>query len=100
MKIFVSNIDEAIGYTATYVVVNAMLQNYLFGKVRWPWMSELYEYLQGVYLFGQAIVSVVRNPAQADLQRHGQGPDAEHRPPLGDEPPVLRHLWLAARWAG
>ena len=39
VKIFVSNIDEAMAYTAMYVVVNAMLQNYLFGKVRWPWMS-------------------------------------------------------------
>ncbi len=61
VKIFVSNIEEAIAYTATYVVVNAMLQNYLFGKVRWPWVSELYEYCQGVFL-AKAIVSVVLRP--------------------------------------
>jgi cellulose synthase (UDP-forming) len=58
VKIFVSNIDEAIAYTATYVVVNAMLQNYLFGLVRWPWVSELYEYCQGVYL-AKPILSVL-----------------------------------------
>ena len=50
IKIFVSNVDEAIAYTATYIVVNVMMQNYLYGRVRWPWMSELYEYVQGVFL--------------------------------------------------
>lgn len=61
IKIFVSNVDEAIAYTATYMAVNMMLQNYLFGDVRWPWVSELYEYCQGVFLT-KAIVSVVTNP--------------------------------------
>ncbi len=61
IKIFVSNLDEAIAYTTTYIIVNLMLQNYLFGTVRWPWISELYEYLQGVFL-AKAIVSVIANP--------------------------------------
>jgi len=61
IKIFVSNLDEAIAYTATYIVINLMLQNYMFGNVRWPWVSELYEYLQGVFL-AKAIVSVAANP--------------------------------------
>ena len=79
VKIFVSNIDEAIGYTAMYVIVNAMLQNYLYGKVRWPWMSELYEYLQGVYL-AKAIVSVVRNPRKPtfNVTAKGQTLSADH----------------------
>ena len=42
VKIFVSNVDEAVAYTLTYMIVNVMVQNYLFGSVRWPWVSELY----------------------------------------------------------
>ena len=61
IKIFVSNLDEAIAYTATYMVVNVMVQSYMFGRVRWPWVSELYEYVQGVFL-AKAIVSVAMNP--------------------------------------
>ena len=61
IKIFVSNFDEAIAYTATYMVVNVMVQNYMFGTVRWPWVSELYEYVQGVFL-AKAMVSVAMNP--------------------------------------
>ena len=79
VKIFVSNIDEAIGYTAGYVVVNAMLQNYIFGRVRWPWVSELYEYLQGVYL-AKAIFSVALNPRKPtfNVTAKGQTLAADH----------------------
>ncbi len=61
VKIFVSSMDEALAYTATYMAVNLMLQNYLYGRFRWPFMSELYEYVQGVYLF-KAIISVLIRP--------------------------------------
>jgi cellulose synthase (UDP-forming) len=96
VKIFVSNIDEAIAYTAMYVVVNAMLQNYLFGKVRWPWMSELYEYLQGVYLIG-AIVSVVRNPRKPtfNVTAKGQTLSADHLSEMSRPFLVIYGLLLA-----
>jgi len=61
IKIFVSNLDEAVAYTSTYIVVNMLIQNYMFGRVRWPFVSELYEYLQGVFL-AKAIIAVIANP--------------------------------------
>ncbi|GJD32401.1 hypothetical protein PMNALOAF_3670 [Methylobacterium adhaesivum] len=61
VKIFVSSIDEVLAFTATYVVANLMIQNYLYGRVRWPWISELYEYVQGVYL-ARSIVAVLISP--------------------------------------
>lgn len=72
VKIFVSNVDEAIAYTLTYMIVNVMVQNYLFGVVRWPWVSELYEYCQGVFL-SKAIVSVVLNPRKPTFNVTAKG---------------------------
>ena len=43
------------------MVVNLMMQNYLYGAFRWPWISELYEYVQTVHLL-PAVVSVMLNP--------------------------------------
>jgi cellulose synthase (UDP-forming) len=77
VKIFTSNLDEAIGYTATYMCVNIMLQNYLYGKVRWPWVSELYEYVQGVYLV-KAIVSVALRPRKPTFNVTAKGITLEH----------------------
>jgi cellulose synthase (UDP-forming) len=88
VKIFVSSIDEALAYTATYIVVNLMLQNYLYGRVRWPWMSELYEYVQGVFL-ARAIVSVVASPRKPtfNVTAKGQSLDQDHLSKLA--PPFL-----------
>jgi cellulose synthase (UDP-forming) len=72
VKIFVSSMDEALAYTATYMVVNLMLQNYLYGRVRWPFISELYEYVQGVYL-AKAIVSVVMSPRKPTFNVTAKG---------------------------
>ncbi|MFM2282112.1 MAG: cellulose synthase catalytic subunit, partial [Pseudomonadota bacterium] len=55
-----------------YLVASYAMQNYLYGKVRWPWVSELYEYVQSVMLFG-SIVSVVRNPRKPTFNVTAKG---------------------------
>jgi cellulose synthase (UDP-forming) len=72
IKIFVSNVDEAVAYTLTYMIVNVMLQNYLFGVVRWPWVSELYEYCQGMFL-AKGIVSVIMSPRKPTFNVTAKG---------------------------
>jgi cellulose synthase (UDP-forming) len=37
------------------------MQNYLYGRVRWPFVSELYEYVQGLFLI-KATVAVIASP--------------------------------------
>lgn len=61
MEIFTASGGEFLAYTSTYMLVNFMMQNYLYGRYRWPWISELYEYIQTIYLL-PAILSVIGNP--------------------------------------
>jgi cellulose synthase (UDP-forming) len=61
LQIFTSSGGEFLVYSLTYMVVNMMMQNYLYGSFRWPWISELYEYVQTVHLL-PAVVSVMLNP--------------------------------------
>jgi cellulose synthase (UDP-forming) len=83
VRIFTSSIDETIAYTASYMVVNVMIQSYLFGHVRWPWVSELYEYVQGMFLLG-AIASVVMSPRKPtfNVTAKGISLDNDHLSPL------------------
>lgn len=76
IKIFVSNFGETLAYTASYVTVNALMQSYLYGHVRWPWMSELYEYVQGVYLT-KAIASVIVSPRKPSFNVTAKGTSQE-----------------------
>ncbi len=61
LQIFTSSGGEFLVYSMTYMVVNMLMQNYLYGSFRWPWISELYEYVQTVHLL-PAVVSVMLNP--------------------------------------
>ena len=60
-EIFVASGGEFMAYTLMYMIVNLMMQNYLYGRFRWPWISELYELIQSVYLL-PALFSVFLNP--------------------------------------
>ena len=61
LQIFTASGGEFLAYTLAYMLVNLMMQNYLYGSFRWPWISELYEYVQTVHLL-PAVVSVMLNP--------------------------------------
>lgn len=76
LQIFEANILEFAAYTATYLVSSFAMQSYLYGKVRWPWISELYEYVQSVLLLG-SIVSVVRNPRKPTFNVTAKGQTLE-----------------------
>lgn len=61
LQIFTASGGEFMAYTLAYMIVNLMMQNYLYGAFRWPWVSELYEYVQTVHLL-PAVISVILNP--------------------------------------
>ncbi len=61
LEIFTASGGEFLAYTLAYMLVNLMMQNYLYGSFRWPWISELYEFVQTIHLL-PAIISVVLNP--------------------------------------
>ena len=72
LEIYQANIMEFASYTLTYLISSFAMQNYLYGRVRWPWVSELYEYIQSVMLFG-SIISVVRNPRKPTFNVTAKG---------------------------
>ena len=61
MKIYAASVEEFVVYTIPYLIAAVLLQGFLFGKYRWPWISELYEFVQSIYL-ARAVISVVFNP--------------------------------------
>lgn len=64
LQIFVATIEEVAVYMTSYMAVNFMIQNALYGRVRWPLISELYETAQAPYL-SSAILKTFWNPRGA-----------------------------------
>ncbi|MEM7021029.1 MAG: UDP-forming cellulose synthase catalytic subunit [Pseudomonadota bacterium] len=61
MKIYNASLDEFIAYGMAHLICSLMLTNYLFGKVRWPFVSELYEMAQSLFV-APAVLSVFLRP--------------------------------------
>ncbi|GGE23359.1 cellulose synthase catalytic subunit (UDP-forming) [Aureimonas endophytica] len=72
LKIFDVSAQEFFAYTVTYLAINSLIRNYLYGSVRWPFVSELYEYVQSVYLF-RAVFSVIVNPRRPTFNVTAKG---------------------------
>ncbi|HMN88094.1 MAG TPA: UDP-forming cellulose synthase catalytic subunit, partial [Bauldia sp.] len=62
-EIFIASGGEFVAYTLMYMAANLLIQNFLYGRYRWPWISELYELIQSIYLL-PALISVAFNPTK------------------------------------
>jgi len=72
LKIYNATVSEFGAYTCAYLAAAIILQSYAYGKFRWPWVSELYEYVQSVYLL-PAIFSVIQNPRRPTFNVTAKG---------------------------
>ena len=70
--IFDASGAEFASYTITYILVNLLMQNYLWNRVRWPFVSELYETIQSVYLI-RALGAVGINPRKPTFKVTAKG---------------------------
>jgi cellulose synthase (UDP-forming) len=61
MRIYMANIKEVFAYAFPHFLGSVIVSNYLYGKVRWNFFSEIYELIQSVYTL-PAILKVFLNP--------------------------------------
>ncbi|AKI02377.1 cellulose synthase catalytic subunit (UDP-forming) [Hoeflea sp. IMCC20628] len=97
LEIYQANIQEFGVYALTYLIASFAMQSYLYGKVRWPWVSELYEYVQSLMLIG-SIVSVIRNPRKPtfNVTAKGQTLNSDGLSPIAIPYFIMFYVLLAA----
>jgi cellulose synthase (UDP-forming) len=61
LKIFATDRQTFAAYVIPYLITVFTVSNYLYGKVRWAFLSELYEMLQSLYTI-PAIFSTILHP--------------------------------------
>jgi cellulose synthase (UDP-forming) len=67
LKVFEASLEEFYAFATFHVACSLMLSNYLFGRYRRPFVSDLYELLQSVFTVG-ALVSVLLNPRKPEFK--------------------------------
>ncbi len=61
LQIYHASLQEIVAYTVPHVIATYQLSTLLFGRTRWPLVSELYEILQCTFTL-RALVKVFKNP--------------------------------------
>lgn len=61
LKIYDANTLEFLCYTAPYLLALILTNHYLFSKVRWTFLSEIYEFLQSMFSI-RAVWAVLKDP--------------------------------------
>lgn len=97
LKIYDSNFVDFLAFAVPHLIAVFMVSDYLFGKVRWSFVSELYELMQSVYTF-PAILKVFLNPRAPSFNVTAKGEilDRDFISPLGRPFFVLLFLNAAA----
>lgn len=61
LQIFYATVPEFAVYTLPYIFASMMVANMLYGTVRWPFVSELYEYVQSIFTW-RAVLGTIISP--------------------------------------
>ena len=61
MRVYNASFSQIMGYALPHLAASYYLTNYLFGHLRHPFFSELFETIQSIFL-APAVLAVFRNP--------------------------------------
>ena len=61
LHIYQANALQIVAYTLPHLMACIVVSDFLFGKVRWTFISELYEIIQSFFCFG-AVFRVIQKP--------------------------------------
>jgi cellulose synthase (UDP-forming) len=61
LRVYNASLMQILAYAVPHLVASYFVSNQLYGKLRYPFYSELFEIIQGIYLV-PAVISVFLNP--------------------------------------
>ncbi|MBF0463730.1 MAG: UDP-forming cellulose synthase catalytic subunit [Nitrospirae bacterium] len=76
LKIFFASTSQVLIYALPHLLSSLILTEYISGKYRWPFFSDLFESVQSIYLF-PAVIGVVLNPRSPSFKVTPKGQTSE-----------------------
>jgi cellulose synthase (UDP-forming) len=76
MKIYFASVTQVIAYALPHIIGSMMLMDFMYGKYRWPFFSELFENIQSLFLMPVAF-SVMLNPRKPSFKVTPKGKGVE-----------------------
>jgi cellulose synthase (UDP-forming) len=97
LKIYDTNLVDFLAFAVPHLIAVFLVSDFLFGKVRWSFVSELYELIQSVYTL-PAIIQVFLNPRSPTFKvtAKGESVETDYISPLARPFYILVLISLAA----
>lgn len=95
LQIYVASATEFVAYTVPHMAASLMMMNVMYGRSRWPFISELYELIQSIFT-ARAVLGTLVSPRKPKFRvtPKGEHLDGDFLSPLA--PPFYIILGLLA----
>ncbi|HLA49849.1 MAG TPA: UDP-forming cellulose synthase catalytic subunit [Thermodesulfovibrionia bacterium] len=77
LKIYFASVEQVLVYALPHLVGSVILMDFLYGKFRWPFFSELFESIQSLFLMPVAL-STLANPRKSSFKVTPKGKNLEN----------------------
>jgi cellulose synthase (UDP-forming) len=77
LAVYNATLIQILAFALPHLIASYMISDVLYGRTRWPLVSELYEVVQSVFLL-QAVVKVFFNPRKPSFVVTPKGSTLEH----------------------
>lgn len=67
LHVYYASVPQVLAYAVPHLLSSVILIDFLHGKYRWPFLSELYEEVQSLFLL-PAVLSVLANPRKPSFR--------------------------------
>jgi cellulose synthase (UDP-forming) len=74
LHVYTATAIQVMAYTLPHFIVSMLIMDYMYGRVRTPFVSEIYEILQSMYAF-IAVCKVIANPKAPTFRVTPKGED-------------------------
>lgn len=76
LHVYFASVNQVVAYALPHIVSSIILTDFFYGRYRWPFLSELYEIIQSIYLI-PVVLSVFANPRKPSFLVTPKGKNLE-----------------------
>jgi cellulose synthase (UDP-forming) len=77
LHVYFASVNQVLAYAVPHIISSIILTDFFYGKFRWPFLSELFESIQSLFLM-PVVMSVVLNPRKPSFKVTPKGKSLEN----------------------
>jgi cellulose synthase (UDP-forming) len=77
LHVYFASVSQVLAFAVPHIVSSIVLTDFFYGKYRWPFLSELFESIQSLFLM-PVVISVILNPRKPSFKVTPKGQNLDN----------------------